>query len=94
MRRLYLDEGLSTYEISKRLGISSGTVCYWLKQSGVTLRKMRVNPHRRIVRANGLPKRPCMRCRKPFGPKHKFNRLCDHCAHYIADNSSSLAPGW
>ena len=32
--------------------------------------------------------KPCLRCRSPFIPEHKFNRMCKRCNAYAAHTSS------
>lgn len=94
MRRLYLG-GLSTYAVGRKLDLTAGAVRLRLKRAGVKLRQRKnYPPNIRRQSKTALPKKPCLRCREPFRPAHKFNRLCPRCAHYIRSNSSSLAPGW
>ena len=38
------------------------------------------------------PSRPCMRCRRSFVPKHRFNRLCWWCAKTADQDDHRFAP--
>lgn len=42
LRRLYVDEGLSSYALGRRYGVSSSTVLSWLSKVGVSPRPPRV----------------------------------------------------
>lgn len=39
---------------------------------------------------SGGVSRHCLRCRRKFDARGKFNRLCDSCANYARENHSSL----
>lgn len=85
---MYAD-GMSTYEIGRRLNISRTTIVYRLRCAGVKIRGRGLNkPTPR------LEKRPCLKCQRPFAPAHKFNRMCARCTDSIKRQSGSLAPGW
>lgn len=45
----------------------------WKSRSGI-----RLATH--IKKTAGLPKRPCLKCRKPFERTHKANFICQNCS--------------
>jgi hypothetical protein len=38
--------------------------------------------------------RPCLRCEKPFRPKHRFNKLCDQCSGYVTFLDAPYVANW
>lgn len=92
MRRMY-ESGMSIYDIGKATGITPTAIAYWLKKSGVKMRTRPATAKKGSAKPKG-PMKPCIRCKKMFIPKHKFNRQCRQCTNFINANSSSLAPGW